>query len=202
MNRVVRVSFKQVYDLVFRARSSRLNSTAYVLDFLDWVKAGVAFNTRGSQLSTRKISYFASLYEILQQNKLDGVSILEENRYLLEDALICYYEDIYEIYQDHLKSRHGEAKQKQAKAIPDFGELLILPCFDSVPDMKEVFQVESYDWDKYVCVSPDEFLESANSAYLREETALFKCMSLMYDYGRGHVKRGILLEVRLWDIAQ
>lgn len=199
MNKVIHVSFKQVYDLVFRARSSKLNSVAYVLDFYDWIKAGVAFNTRGYVLSTRKISYFAKLYEIVCAAHAEGSDVFQNNKSLLEEALIYYYEDIYEIYQDHLKSKHSEARQRQSHSIPDFGELLILPCFDSVPELHSVFKTEEYPWNGYKCVLRDAFIESVNSAYLNEETSLFKCMSMMYDYGKGCIKRGILLEVKLWD---
>ena len=202
MNKVVRVSFKQVYDLVFRARSSKLNSVAYVLDFYDWVKAGVAFNTRGYELSTRKISYFANLYDVIQGARREGAQVLENNRQLFEEALLYYYEDIYEIYQDHLKSKHSEARQRQSRSVPDYGELLILPCFDSVPELRSVFDVEEYPWNGYECVLKDAFIDNVNSAYLSEDSSLFKCMSMMYDYGRGCVKRGVLLEVKLWDSTQ
>lgn len=199
MNKVIRVNFKQVYDLVFRARNSKLNSVAYVLDFCDWIKAGVAFNTRGYELSSRKISYFAKLYDIIQSAHENGYEMLLLDKHLLEEALVFYYEDIYEIYQDHLKAKHSEARQKQSKSAPDFGELLVLPCFDSVPEMREVFTTETFPWDGYECVMLDAFKRDANSVYLDENTALFKCMSMMYDYGRGAIKRGVLLEVKLWD---
>lgn len=199
MNKVVRVSFRQVYDLVFRARSSKLNSTAYVLDFYDWVKAGVAFNTRGFQLGTRKISYFARLYNILSECKVEGPIPLQNNRRFFEDALAFYYEDIYEIYQDHLKSRHEEATQRQARAIPDFGELLVLPSFDCVPTMYDVFERRIFNWNEYECQNRDGFIESLSTVYLNSDSSLFKCMSLMYDYGREVIDRGILLGVKLWD---
>ena len=67
MNKVIRVNHKQVYDLVFRARNVRLSAALYVLDFLDWIKAGVAFNTRGFENPSRKIAYFAELYSVVQE---------------------------------------------------------------------------------------------------------------------------------------
>lgn len=199
MNKVVRVSYKQVYDLVFRARNSKLNSTAYVLDIRDWIKAGVAFNTRGFKLSTRKISYFAKLYDVLQRSKVEGVEVLQKNKLLLEQALTFYYEDIYEIYQDHLKSKHMEASQRRVRAIPDFGQLLVLPCFDEMPELKQVFETREFPWDGYECQRRADFIEDVPTMYLDPESPLFKCMSMMYDYGRGCIERGVLLEVKLWD---
>lgn len=199
MNKVVRVSFKQVYDLVFRARSSKLNSVAYVLDFYDWIKAGIAFNTRGFQLGTRKISYFVKLYDVLQLCKTDGPEVLEGKRKMFEEALSFYYDDIYEIYQDHLRSKHEEAAQRQSRSVPDFGELLILPCFDGTPVMREVFERRVYLWNEYTCKRRNDFIEDVSTVYLNSDSSLFKCMSMMYDYGRGCVERGVLLEVKLWD---
>lgn len=199
MNNVIRMSFKQVYDLVFRARNAKLNSTAYVLEYRSWVKAGIAFNTRGFQLSTRKISYFARLYEVVEKAKLEGPKILQDNRPLLEQSLLYYYEDIYDIYQDHLRSKHLEAVQRRNHSLPDFGEVLILPCFDDTPELGQIFDVESFFWNQYDCKNREEFVEDLPTVYLDPESSLFKCASLMYDYGKRCVSRGVLLEVKLWD---
>lgn len=199
MMRVVHVGFKQVYDLVFRARNSQLNSTAFVLDFKDWVKAGVAFNTRGFEISTRKISYFAKLYLLLKQAEEEGSEVLKPYVNMLSEALVFYYEDIFEIYQDHLKSKHAEARNSQSKSIPDLGELLILPCFDNSNILTGVFETKSYRWDEYECQNPDNFLLTVKSAYLKSKSSMFKCMSMMYDYGRIGINKGTLLEVTLWD---
>ena len=197
--KVERVSFKQVYDLVFRSRNARLNSTAYVLSFENWLKAGIAFNTRGFELSTRKISYFAMLYSILQESKTLGPSRIKEEESLFREALRRYYEDIFDIYQDHLSSKQEEVSRKKQKAVPNFGELLILPSFDDAKVLYDVFKAERYSWDSYECMDSDAFLEAANSAYLTEGSGIFRCMSLMFDYGLGKGEQGVLLEVDLWD---
>ena len=44
MRGIEKVSFRQYYDLVFRARNARLGSACLQLDFFDWIKAGIAFN--------------------------------------------------------------------------------------------------------------------------------------------------------------
>ena len=208
MTPVEKVCFKQVYDLVFRARNARLKTVAYVLDFYEWMKAGIAFNTRGFELSTRKISYFASLYSMIERAKTEGVEILEQNRSMLETALQYYYADIFEVYQDHIKAKHSEASFKNQKARnrsgvvqPEFGNLLILPAFDRVPELREVFITREVGWNNYQCVDRDRFSYAVASAYVKEDSPLYHCMSLMYDYGHGLVDAGELLEVTLWDKA-
>lgn len=199
MNDIVRVNFKQVYDLVFRARNAKLNSVAYVLDFRDWIKAGVAFNTRGFQLSTRKISYFAQLYELLQKGQREGTEVLLQQKSVLSEALTYYYEDIYEIYQDHVRSKHAEAIQHRSRDVPNFGDLLVLPCFDGFPQVEEVFEKRIIPWDSYECKLKDDFAVDIASTYLKPDSPLARCMSLMFDYGRGRVEEGVILEVKLWD---
>lgn len=199
------VGFKQVYDLVFRAKNARLGSIAYVLDFYDWMKAGIAFNTRGYELSTRKISYFANLYNVLERARTEGVEVIQEERQLFETALTFYYADIFEVYQDHVRSKHSEAvlrnreSRSRVKARPEFGNLLVLPAFDCVPELKEVFATKSIVWDKYECLDPVKFANVVASAYVQPGTGLYSCMSLMYDYGVSGIERGTLLEVALWN---
>lgn len=205
MSAVERVGFKQVYDLVFRAKNARLSSVAYVLDFYDWLKAGIAFNTRGFELSTRKISYFVKLYEILVTRRSEGIERLQDERMLFATALSYYYADIFEVYQDHVKSKHIEAAQKNrnsrtnSRVRPEFGNLLVLPAFDCAPELREVFPIRTFEWDKYQCKDPAKFSNVVASTYVKPGTGLFSCMSMMYDYGIGHVEDGVLLEVSLWD---
>ena len=189
-----KVMYKQVYDLCFRARNAKLQARVYVLDFVDWVKAGVAFNTRGYDLSTRKISSFARIYNLLVATEAEGSFVIAENRYLFEDALIYYYEDIYAIYQDHLRSKNSEAIQRM-KNRPDFGDLIVLPSFDDVPFLYDVFERRKINCMEYECRNRSEFIETLDTAYLDSNTALFKCMSMMYDFGCRASERGILLEV-------
>ena len=199
MRSVEQVSFKQVYDLVFRARNAKLNAVAYVLDFKDWVKAGVAYNTRGYDISTRKISFFAELYMILEKAAQSGPDVIEPVRGMFTEALIYYYEDIYSIYQDHLKSKQADVVDRRSKAVPDFGELLVLPSFDLVPVLNQVFETRTFGCETYDCKHLDAFLDNVNTAYLKEGSSLFRCMSLMYDYGVACEEKGVLLEVTLWD---
>lgn len=198
MKKVEYVYYKQVYDLVFRARSAKLNSTAFVLDYWDWIKAGVAYNTRGFALSTRKISYFAELYKVIEEERNTGnILVFEEHKGMLAESFLRYYQDIYEIYQDHLWSKQTE-HQRKSKGMPDFGELFILPCFESVPDLASVFETHTHPWDGYECKHKNEFVDNLKSAYLKEESPIFKCMSLLYDYGFRKLGKGVLLEVTLW----
>lgn len=201
MRSVEYVSHQQVYDLVFCAKNARLNSVMYALDFLDWVKAGVAFNTRGCEITSRKISYFAQLYTTLRSCSVENVSPLDNARSMFSDALLYFYEDIYSIYQDHLSSKQQSVRGRGMREIPDFGELIILPTFGRVPFMSKVFETVVIDCESYVSVNEAAFIRDVKSAYLKQDTTLYKCMSIMYDYGLGRVSRDKLLEVKVWNKA-
>lgn len=199
MSELYFVSHKQYYDLIFRAKNARLNSTAYVLDFMDWIKAGIAFNVRGTEDPSRRISYFVNLYRLLMSARENGISVLEESRDMLVEALRMYYEDIYLIYQYHLESKHLEAVNLITKKRPDFGELLVVPTFDCAPEMRELFETVVMGSSSYECQNIDSFVSNINSAYISHNSDLFRCMSMMYDYGCMSVGRGLLLEVKLWE---
>ena len=206
IEQVERVGFKQVYDLVFRAKNARLKSVAYVLDYYDWMKAGIAFNTRGFELSTRKISYFAQLYGLVTELGQRFGELSDAERQMLETSLTYYYADIFEVYQDHVRSKHSEAamrnrdgRKSTEKLAPEFGNLIVLPSFDCVPAIKDVFQTKVVDWDCYQCQNVSQFNNVVASAYVKQGMGLYSCMSLMYDYGVHPVETGVLLEVKLWD---
>lgn len=206
------VAFQQVYDLVFRARNARLSSVAYVLDFYDWLRAGIAYNTRGFENPTRKIAYFAKIYGILMDAREQGAT-LEPHKNLFSQALSYYYADILDIYQDHVKAKHALAALRNSKAkakskvVPEFGNLLVLPSFDLVPELRgdegvpPLFPTRKFPWNGYQCKNVNRFRSIVTSAYVNSETnpGLFSCMSLLYDYGVCHVERGVLLEVTLWN---
>lgn len=187
MSKVIRVNFKQAYDLVFRARNVRLSAAVYVLDFIDWIKAGVAFNTRGFENPSRKISYFAELYQVVIEQ--------QDRKEFLSDALTKYYEDIFEIYQDHLRAKQAAARQDIVKAVPVFEDLFVLPCFDSVPFLYDLFERKPVNGAEYKCIKATAFASAIASANVKSDSPLYKCMSLLYDYGTGCVERGKLLEV-------
>lgn len=187
MNKVIRVNHKQVYDLVFRARNVRLSAALYVLDFLDWIKAGVAFNTRGFENPSRKIAYFAELYSVVQE--------MRPAKEFLSEALTKYYEDIFEIYQDHLRAKQAAARQDIVKAVPKFEDLFVVPCFDSVPFMFDLFETRTVHCRDYKCVKASALASAIASANVRSDSPLYKCMAVLYDYGTGCVEQGKLLEV-------
>lgn len=187
MSKVIRVNFKQVYDLVFRARNVRLSAAVYVLDFIDWIKAGVAFNTRGFENPSRKIAYFAELYQVVMEQ--------QDRREFLSEALTKYYEDIFEIYQDHLRAKQAAARQDIVKAVPAFDDLFVLPCFDSAPFLYDIFEIKNVKCMEYKCVKATAFANAIASANVKSDSPLYKCMALLYDHGMGRVDCGKLLEV-------
>lgn len=199
MRGVERVSYQQVYDLIFRARNAKLGYVCYELSFLDWIKAGIAFNTRGCELGTRKIAMFAELYHILEKCVIGGADALVPYRNRMSDALLYYYEDIYAVYQDHLTSKQLEVRTKDLRSVPTFGDLLILPSFRNLPWMEEVFEKRCESIHDYECKNKRAFLNDVSSPYLDRSSFLAKSMSMMYDYGMGRLGYGVLLEVEQWD---
>lgn len=192
------MGFKQYYDLVFRARNARLQSVCFQLEFLNWIKAGVAFNTRGSEISTRKIAMFAELYKILARCRSEGAAPIEENVFKFKDALVYFYEDIYSIYQDHLASKQMEVKMKELKAAPEFNQVLIVPSFKETPWLSDVFRSVSEVLETYECKHEHAFANSIVSPYLKKDTELYKGMAMMFDYGPQRMGRDVLLGVTLW----
>lgn len=210
---VERVSYKQVYDLVFKSRNAKLNSVAYTLDYLDWVKAGIAFNTRGFQVESRKISAFVDLYRSVQalESEIakggDGdKAVIEMHKKILGESLPSFYQDIFEIYQDHLASKAEVAGTQRAargtEAAPDFGQLIILPSFDDVPFFRDLFDCVHTTWDGYESPSASIFDAKVKaSIYLNRNQypGIYSCMLLMYDYSRLSHGTNTLLEVQLWE---
>lgn len=90
MNKVI-VTYQYYYDLLFRAIYGYLAPNEYDLDYLHYIKAGIAFNTKGKVDSSRKISFYAQVYRMLL-----GIETL--NEVLIKDSIKIFYEDIYELY--------------------------------------------------------------------------------------------------------
>ena len=210
---VERVAYKQVYDLVFKSRNAKLNSVAYTLDYLDWVKAGIAFNTRGFQVESRKISVFVGLYNALLALEAElakaepaDPAVVEKYKKILGESLPYFYQDIFEIYQDHLISKAEVAGTQRASrgtgAAPDFGQLIILPSFDYVPYFRELFDTVHTTWDGYDSPSSGVFDAKVKaSIYLNRNQypGIYSCMLLMYDYSKTANGANTLLEVQLWE---
>ena len=205
------IMYKQVYDLVFRARNAKLNSAAYTLEFGEWVRAGIAYNTRGYDLPTRKIAFFASIYEVMIQcqncTEEEATAVVVSNSRLLSEAIHYYYEDILDVYQDHLRSVHYThlvkkaqfQRERRSRVVPDFGNLIVLPSFDDFPALKSVFPTEVVDADTYECRDPSGFLNIIASTLVKKDSCLYRCASLVYDFSITDVKNIMLAEVKLWD---
>lgn len=196
---IERVSYKQVYDLVFRARNARLDPATYSLDYLDWVRAGIGHNTRGSELESRKVSVFVKLLNIIKKVKSDFTNLMTEEVETLGSSFPMFYEDLYAIYQDFIASVQRMTKLSGKRQAPEFGELLVLPSFDLVPELSNIFTVVTEHVEEYTCRYEDLFLENVNSIYLRADTSLYKSMAMMYDYGVRKCGSGVLLEVLQWE---
>lgn len=187
---VVDVSYQFVYDLYYRVRHACLESETYRLEFLEWVKAGVAYNTCGVKDPTRKISYFGNLY---RQLKLGVQTVPHAD---LQEAVVKYYEDLFQLYQDHLEAQLKKAGRQKNLDFLEPANLVLLPSFTSVPEISNMLEVVSVQLDTYECKDIVAFRQKMSTIYASEGTPLFRCMSMLFDYGVCRSGDGVILEVR------
>ena len=95
-----------------------------MIDFLDYIMAGIAFNTRNFELPSRKISFYAQVYADLVEAK---------NTEIVEKAIKYFYEDIFDIYQKYLKSFKTEE-------IKEEDTVILLPLWEKTPFLKEHYK--------------------------------------------------------------
>lgn len=177
MVRGVVVGYKYVQDLYYRVRHARLMNEVYTLDFLDWIKAGVAFNVNGVKEPSRKVSNFVALYHAVQSE-----CCAEFSRELC-DGLHYYYEDLFRIYQDHLVAQLRISQQRASRQSPEVSNLVLLPSFESTPAMSGLFETIDIELASYSSKYPDDFLESLATIYAREGSVVYQLMSVYYDMG-------------------
>ncbi len=184
------MSYDCVYDLYFRVRNVKLEHTTYQVEFIDWVKAGVAFNARGIEVSTRKISYFGDLY-----SKLISVSDYSQLTEELKIAVTRYYEDLFLLYQDHLMGVRNAAGKKGRATIYLRENFVLLPSFESTPKMSEVFPKKEVNLQTYTPQNNDAMRMDMVHLYVREDSDLYKCMAMYYDHSIKSDGNVVLLEV-------
>lgn len=187
---VVRVSYGHVYDLYFRVRNVQLKHVAYRVEFIDWVKAGVAFNARGIETSTRKISYFGDLY-----TKIMSVDDYNELKDELKVAVYRYYEDLFLLYQDHLAGVLKSAGKKGRAAKHLCQNFVLLPSFDETPKFQGVFPVEQVNLNQYQPRNEDAMRSDMVQLFVEPSSELYKCMAMYYDHSIKSDGNIVLLEV-------
>lgn len=113
----VDVRYQHYYSLVYMARNDMLENVIYRVSFEAWVQAGIAYNTRAQELSSRKVSAFAKVYRTLR--RLQGASyedvISSEKSNMLLLYLQYFYEDLFWLYESYVESSH-KSKLAQASA--------------------------------------------------------------------------------------
>ena len=117
--KIYSVDYHFYYDLVFRAKFCYLEPGVYTIDFLDYVMAGVAFNSRNFELSSRKISFFA---------------------HVVRTAIKYFYEDIFDLYQKYLKSF-------KADEIKEENIVVIVPSWEKTPYLREHYESDTIGQD-------------------------------------------------------
>lgn len=177
-NGVVRVSYDHIYDLYFRVRHVKLEHMAYRVDFMEWIKAGVAFNVRGIETSTRKISYFGDLY-----TKLTTIGDYSAIASELGLAVTRYYEDLFWLYQDHLIGVQN-AEGSRGRAVKYLYEnLVLIPSFKGVPLIQKIFPEKQVDLLSYKIQHEESLQTTMAQLYVNTDSLLYKCMGMYYDHG-------------------
>lgn len=187
---VVRVSYPHVYDLYFRVRNVKREHVAYRVEFIDWVKAGVAFNARGIEVSTRKIAYFGDLYEKLVSTS-DYNTIIDD----LRRAVTRYYEDLFLLYQDHLAGVLNSAGKKGKAARHLCENFVLLPSFRESPRIMDVLPTKKIVLNEYTPVHNEQMRIDMVHLFVDPEADLYKCMAMCYDHSIKSDGNVVLLEV-------
>ena len=187
---VVEVGYQYVYDLYYRVRQARLESEIYRLDFWDWVKAGIAYNTRGISEPSRKIANFVRYYNIIQND------LLSDNIVEMRTAISHYYEDFFQLYQDHLVAQLKIAHKRGSNASTEPSNLILLPSFEQTSQLQSIFPMEEIVLETYECQHLEELRRHMSTVYAVEGSPLFRCMALYFDYGVQGNLGGTLLGVR------
>lgn len=131
---IARVGFGHYYSLMYMAKNNLLQSCDYVVDFREWVKAGVAYNTRAGESESRKVSSFAKLYKYLEERQ-DSASTRT-----VASALRMFYNDLFDLYEKYAEStllpelRRGRRKSPELPA-----DMTITPAFEEYMWMEDKF---------------------------------------------------------------
>lgn len=172
---VVSVGYQYVYDLYYRTRHAILKNEVYQLDFLDWVRAGIAFNVLGRSEPGRKVSYFCSIYDALEQG------ITARNVGVIRRGVSAYYEDMFKLYQNHLTAQLKNSRDKKSGGSLEPKNLVLLPSFAGAPGIKEVLPEQEVFIQDYRCKHLAKLRDVIATVYASEDSLLFRCISLYYD---------------------
>ena len=139
--KILNVNYHWYYDLVFRTKYNFLVPCLYIIDFLDYVKAGIAYNTRSYEISSRKISFFATVYEHLcaQQYTTEVAS-----------AIKYFYEDLFCLYKQYFISVDSNKVDSNYIGFLSFFEQVKFLC-----DIRGIYKV---DIQEYVPKDIDDLL--------------------------------------------
>lgn len=161
----LRVSYHWYYDLVFRTKYNFLVPFVYVIDFLDYVKAGIAFNTRSYEMSSRKISFYAAVLQDLNDGKFTPT---------VQQAIRYFYEDIFSLYKNYFKNVSSDMAQSTY--------VCFIPAFEKVAFLYEKCSVSTLDLSTYQSENMDDmlFCMGTPSVYSCSDKQI-RALSIAYD---------------------
>lgn len=133
MNRVY-VPCNFYYSLVYNAHYNLLENYIYEVDFLEYIKAGIAYNTRASENSSRKVSDFVNIYRILQSGDI------ENNITIIRKFMHYFYEDLLVLYEKHIKASfdYDLIRGRKREHEKNITYPVIVPVYKSIPSIVNI----------------------------------------------------------------
>lgn len=190
MSKIVEVKYCFYSDFYYRINKAILKSEVYRLDFVDWVKAGIAFNTRSDKEPSRKILNFVNIYDAVYSGSSNASTLS-----ILRNAVMSYYEDIFQLYQCHLLAQLKIEYKRSKGTVIEPRNLVILPCFELCKDRLNFLSKLQVDMQKYESKYTNELMSTLSTIYVKSGSDTYRYMSLYFDYGCKREGNGILLEV-------
>lgn len=177
----MRILAAQYYDFVFTTSQGQLKSGYYTIDFLEYVKAGVAFNAMGRSRMTRKISAFAEVYLEIE-NAHNECRLPDKG--VVGKFIQYFYQDLYSAYESQVAGSLIKSNKSDA-AIAYFQDLEIVPEFISVPWVRELFDVKVVTADTLAGIPIVRKETEVSQQFMDRlgETRAWKLASLYKHYG-------------------
>lgn len=128
----------QYYDFVFTTSQGQLKPGYYTIDFLEYIKAGVAFNASGRSRMTRKISAFAEVYLEIENAQRE---CRLPDKTIVGRFIQYFYQDLYDAYESQVAGSLIKFNKSDA-AIDYLRDLEIVPVFTSTQWVTGLFEVK------------------------------------------------------------
>lgn len=186
----MKVLYPMYYALTMKCYNGQLQRGVYSIGFEEYVKAGLAFNTRGRD-GVHKTQVYGDLLRVLERDhSLDSTATG-----ILENGIKLFYEDIVYLYLRLVTALYKSERNLNIKAAA--GDVLLIADFTDSSVLLEQYNVESVKIGQ-LCLSdkmPREVVVQAPAVTLLSNSSAGELISLYSLEARSESPR--LLEVTL-----